>query len=281
MAGRVPIQPNSIPPMEAVPLQCGSENVHRHGSNRCIRPRCSPTRLGQPSQESNPGHSCRRTQRSNPSFPCTGTKARYLSLFLRWKDATRFSLSNTRFRSPPPPPPNLSTLRVRGTLPFNSPSSRNSRLYSLLPNISGVRRQRSHADLHRTQTISGSRSSCPLQRHMNQHHPSTTIDQLAEHHTVLLTDLEVGLPQHETTISALRQQFEAHIRFLRINLESYIALQRSITDARQEQQPPSDPVQATACPLPPAPFDTPHISRQGRFPFYAVRRGRTTGIFNC
>ena len=116
---------------------------------------------------------------------------------------------------------------------------------------------------------------------MNSYQLSTTIDQLAEQHTVLLTDLEVGLPQHETTISALRQQFEAHIRFLRINLESYIALQLSITDALQEQQPLSDPVQAIAYPLPPAPFDTPHTSRQGRFPFYAVRRGRTTGIFNC
>ncbi len=116
---------------------------------------------------------------------------------------------------------------------------------------------------------------------MNPHHPLTTIDQLAEQHTFLLTDLEVGLPQHETTISVLRQQFEVHIRFLRINLESYIALQLSITDALQEQQPLSDPVQAIAYPLPPAPFDTPHTSRQGRFPFYAVRRGRTTGIFNC
>ena len=116
---------------------------------------------------------------------------------------------------------------------------------------------------------------------MNTHHPSPTIDQLAEQHTFLLTDIEAGLPQHETTISALRQQFDAHIRFLRINLESYIALQLSIANALHEQQPSSDPVQATAYPIPPAPFDTPHTSRQGRFPFYAVRRGRTTGIFNC
>jgi hypothetical protein len=93
--------------------------------------------------------------------------------------------------------------------------------------------------------------------------------------TVLLTDLEVGLPQHQTTISALRLQFEAHIRFLRINLESYIALQLSITDALHEQQPPSDPVQATAYPLPPEPFDTPHTSRQGRFRFYARSAQRT------
>ncbi len=116
---------------------------------------------------------------------------------------------------------------------------------------------------------------------MSPHHPSPTIDQLAEQHTSLLADIEAGLPQHETTISALRQQFDAHIRFLRINLESYIALQLSIANALHEQQSSSDPVQATAYPIPPAPFDTPHTSRQGRFPFYAVRRGRTPGIFNC
>ncbi len=80
----------------------------------------------------------------------------------------------------------------------------------LLPNISGVQRQHSHACWHRTQTISGSHSSCPRQRPMNPNHPSTTFDQLAEQHTFLLADLEVGLPQHENTISALRQQFEAH-----------------------------------------------------------------------
>ncbi len=161
------------------------------------------------------------------------------------------------------------------TLPFNSPSSRNPRPYP------SSRRQRSHACSPRTQTISSSHSSCPRQRPMNPNRPSTTIDQLAEQHTFLLADLEVILPQHETTISALRQQFEAHIRFLCINLESYIALQLSIANALQEQQPSSDPVQATAFPIPPAPFDTPHISRQGRFAFCAVRRGRTTGIFNC
>ena len=116
---------------------------------------------------------------------------------------------------------------------------------------------------------------------MNPHHPSPTIDQLAEQHTFLLADLEVGLPQHETTISALRQEFEAHVSFLRINLESYIALQLSVTNALHEHQPSPDPVQAIAYPLPPAPFDTTRASRTGRFAFYAVRRGRTTGIFNC
>ena len=116
---------------------------------------------------------------------------------------------------------------------------------------------------------------------MNLRNPSTTIDHLAEQHTNLLTDLEVDLPQHETTISALRQEFEAHVSFLRINLESYIALQVSIIRALEEQQGPSYPILASACPLPLSPFDPPRNSRQGRFLFYAVRKGRTTGIFNC
>jgi hypothetical protein len=116
---------------------------------------------------------------------------------------------------------------------------------------------------------------------MNSHNPSTTIDHLAEQHTVLLTSLEVDLPQHETTISALRQQFEAHISFLRIKLESYIALQLSLIGSLEEQEAPLYPILGTAVPLPLSPFDTPRNSRQGRFLFYAVRRGRTTGIFNC
>ncbi len=66
---------------------------------------------------------------------------------------------------------------------------------------------------------------------MNPRNPLTTNDHLAQQHTILLTDLEVDLSQHETTISALRQEFESHVSFLRINLESYIALQLSIIRA--------------------------------------------------
>jgi hypothetical protein len=51
---------------------------------------------------------------------------------------------------------------------------------------------------------------------------------LVEQHTNLLTDLETDLPHHENTIAALRQQFEAHIGFLLVNLESYTTLQQSI-----------------------------------------------------
>jgi hypothetical protein len=45
-------------------------------------------------------------------------------------------------------------------------------------------------------------------------------------HAGLLTHLETELPPyHEDTIAALRQQFEAHIGFLLVNLESYTSLQ--------------------------------------------------------
>jgi hypothetical protein len=61
-------------------------------------------------------------------------------------------------------------------------------------------------------------------------------------------------------------------------LESYTALQLSIISALHES--PTDLIQATAVLLPQPPFDTPASSHQGRFALYAVRRGRTTGLFN-
>ena len=51
---------------------------------------------------------------------------------------------------------------------------------------------------------------------------------LVEQHNSILTDLETDLPHHENTISNLRQQFEAHIDFLLVNLESYTTLQQII-----------------------------------------------------
>ena len=54
---------------------------------------------------------------------------------------------------------------------------------------------------------------------------------LVEQHTTLLTNTSTDLPHYETTIALLRQQFEAHIGFLLVNLESYTALQASITTA--------------------------------------------------
>ena len=53
-------------------------------------------------------------------------------------------------------------------------------------------------------------------------------------HSGLLTHLETELPHHDDTIAALRQQFEAHIGFLLVNLESYTALQQSITNTIEQ-----------------------------------------------
>jgi hypothetical protein len=57
---------------------------------------------------------------------------------------------------------------------------------------------------------------------------------IVEHHDLLLTDLEANLPQHESTVIVLRQQFEAHISFLLVNVESYTTLQQSITSTIRE-----------------------------------------------
>jgi hypothetical protein len=57
---------------------------------------------------------------------------------------------------------------------------------------------------------------------------------IVEHHNDLLTDLETNLPQHESPIAVLGQQFEAHISFLLVNSESYTTLQQSITSAIRE-----------------------------------------------
>jgi hypothetical protein len=71
---------------------------------------------------------------------------------------------------------------------------------------------------------------------------------LVEQHNSLLTDLATSLPQHENTISALRQQFEAHISFLLVNLESYTTLQQSITSTIRQH--PAHFI-VTAYPVPP------------------------------
>ena len=102
-------------------------------------------------------------------------------------------------------------------------------------------------------------------------------------HAGLLTHLETERPQHDDTIASLRQQFEAHIGFLLVNLESYTALQQSITNTI-EQHPAH--LVATAYLIPPPtaiPVEAPQaprrLPRTGNYPYYAVRVGRTTGIF--
>jgi hypothetical protein len=106
---------------------------------------------------------------------------------------------------------------------------------------------------------------------------------LVERHTTLLTNTSTNLPHHEHTITRLRQQFEAHISFLLVNLESYTALQASITTTITQH--PEDII-ADAFPVPPptaipaeAIEATRRHPRSGNYPYYAVRVGRTTGIF--
>ncbi len=106
---------------------------------------------------------------------------------------------------------------------------------------------------------------------------------IVEHHNHLLTNLEANLPQHENTVAVLRQQFEAHISFLLVNLESYTTLQQSITCTIREHP---EHIEVTAAVVVPNPITAVEFStapqqhpRSGQYPYYAVRAGRTTGIF--
>jgi hypothetical protein len=112
----------------------------------------------------------------------------------------------------------------------------------------------------------------------------STQQRILAHNNHLLTDLETDLPQHESTIAALRQQFEAHISFLLVNLESYTTLQQSITSTIREHLAHIEIATAFVVPFPiaaPAEFRTAprRHPRSGQYPYYAVRAGRTTGIF--
>jgi hypothetical protein len=106
---------------------------------------------------------------------------------------------------------------------------------------------------------------------------------LVEQHTTLLTTTSTDLPHYENTIALLRQQFEAHIGFLLVNLESYTALQASITTAITQH--PADiiadafPV-STPTAIPAEAIEAPRRHpRSGNYPYFAVRVGRITGIF--
>jgi hypothetical protein len=107
---------------------------------------------------------------------------------------------------------------------------------------------------------------------------------IVEHHNHLLTILEANLPQHDSTIAALRQQFEAHISFLLVNLKSYTTLQQSITSTIRDHPEHIEITTAFVVPSPiAAPAELPtslrRHPRSGNYPYYAVRAGRTTGIF--
>ncbi len=73
---------------------------------------------------------------------------------------------------------------------------------------------------------------------------------IIEHHNHLLTDLQANLPQHESTVAVLRQQFEAYISFPLVNLESCTTLQQSITSTICEHP---DHIEITAAVVVPNP----------------------------
>ena len=114
-------------------------------------------------------------------------------------------------------------------------------------------------------------------------------DLVADHLEILVTT-ERDLPQHHATVANLVHQFERHLTVLVATVQTYTTLQQTILHDLHDIVPEA---YATATahvvyptfPLPPAPFDPlPRLPSspnptQGRFAFYAVRRGRTTGIF--
>ena len=87
--------------------------------------------------------------------------------------------------------------------------------------------------------------------------------------------------------------FEQHVDCTVANLQTYTALQRStisqdphsqtteIIEAYPVPAPQSSrPEERSVLPPPPFTVQPPYASHRGRFQFYAVRRGRTQGIFN-
>ena len=101
-----------------------------------------------------------------------------------------------------------------------------------------------------------------------------------------LADAEQEFPEHRATIANLTHQFERHLTILVATVETYTTLQQTILYDFRELIPTAEAVAVNPpCPLPPIPFDLEVVpastsTRIGRFPFYAVRRGRTRGIFD-
>ena len=112
-------------------------------------------------------------------------------------------------------------------------------------------------------------------------------DLVADHLEILVTT-ERDLPQHHATVANLVHQFERHLTVLVATVQTYTTLQQTILHDLHDIVPEAYAT-ATAhviyptLPLPPAPFhplpNLPSSTSQGRFAFYAVRRGRTTGIY--
>ncbi len=117
--------------------------------------------------------------------------------------------------------------------------------------------------------------------------PLDDLRDLVAAHIQSLIHAERDLPQNHATVANLTHQFERHLTILVATVETYTTLQQTILYELRELIPTAN---ATAVhppfPLPRAPFDplpsvpTSPTSPTGRFAFYAVHHGRSTGIFS-
>jgi hypothetical protein len=116
--------------------------------------------------------------------------------------------------------------------------------------------------------------------------PLNELQELVAEHLEHLVHAEQDYPEHHGTVANLTHQFERHLTILVAAVETYTTLQQTILHDLRDLIPTADAV-AVHPQLPPSPFDlgpvptsTSASIRIGRFAFYAVRKGRTTGIFN-
>ena len=113
--------------------------------------------------------------------------------------------------------------------------------------------------------------------------PLEEIQGLVADHLEHLINAEQEFPEHHRVIANLTHQFERHLTILVAAVETYSTLQQTILHDLRELIPTADAIAVSNHPIPPSPFNLVSSSssiRGGRFAFYAVRRGRTTGIFD-
>ena len=117
--------------------------------------------------------------------------------------------------------------------------------------------------------------------------PLNEFRNLVTDHLAILIEAEQEFPEHRVTIANITHQFERHLSILVATVETYTTLQQTIIHDFRELIPTAEAHAVfPPCPLPPSPFviepvptSTSTDIRGGRFSHYAVRKGRTTGIF--
>ena len=119
--------------------------------------------------------------------------------------------------------------------------------------------------------------------------PLHELEEIVAEHLEHLVNAVQEFPEHHVTIgNNLTHQFERHLTILVAAVEIYSTLQQTIIHDLRELIPTADAI-AVHHPivLPPSPFNLEPVPtstssriRVGRFAFYAVRKGRTIGIFN-